>query len=85
MDEVEVISYLMDEYKAALHAIEAEKVWKLEEDKRIEQLKMENRESGRPEWQSMWRKHYEGRHVPKAELNRIRLMLQKEMLKAERS
>lgn len=84
MNKQDLIVYLMDEYKAALQAIEAEKAWKLEEDKRIEQLKMENRESGRPEWQSMWRKHYEGRRVPKAELNRIRLMLQKAMLEVER-
>lgn len=84
MNKTELITHLMDEYKAALQAIEAKKAWKLEEDERIERLKMENRESGRPEWDRMWRKHYEGRHVPKAELNRIRLMLQKAMLEVER-
>ena len=85
MNKSELIIYLMDEYKAALQALEAEKAWNVEEDERIDRLETDNREAGRPEWHSMWRKHYGGRRVPKAELNRIRLMLQKAMLEVERS
>lgn len=84
MNKAELIFYLMDEYKAALQDFEAEKAWKVEEDERIDRLETDNREAGRPEWHSMWRKHYGGRHVSKSELNRIRLMLQKEMLEVER-
>ena len=84
MNKTELITHLMDEYKAALQHFEAEKAWNLEAHERAERLKTENREAGRVEWHDIWYGDYDGRHVPKAELNRIRLMLQKSMLEVER-
>ena len=81
MNKTELITHLMDEYKAALQAIEAEKAWNQQEDERMENIRKENISGGD---RYVWRGHYRGRHVPKAELTRIRLMLQKEMLEVER-
>ena len=81
MNKTELITHLMDEYKAALQAIEAEKAWILQEDER---LRVEAEENNDDSDRYMWRRDYNGRHVPKAELNRIRLMLQKAMLEVER-
>ena len=85
MNKTELITYLMDEYKAALQDFEAEKAWRSQEYDRVEKLKKENKEAGRPAWHELWHGYYEGRHVPKAELTRIRLMLQKAMLEVERA
>ena len=67
MDKKEFILYLMNEYKVALFAIEAEEEWYRQEEK------------------TAWGGHsyYPGRHVSKAELKRIRLMLHKAMLEVE--
>ncbi len=81
MNKTELITYLMDEYKAALQAIEAGKAWNLQEDER---LRVEAEENNDDSNRYAWRRNYNGRHVPKAELNRIRLMLQKAMLEVER-
>lgn len=81
MNKTELITYLMDEYKAALQAIEAEKAWNLQEGER---LRVEAEENNDDSNRYAWRRNYNGRHVPKAELNRIRLMLQKAMLEVER-
>lgn len=81
MNKTELITHLMNEYKAALQAIEAEKAWNQQEDERMENIRKENISGGD---RYVWRGHYSGRHVPKAELNRIRLMLQKAMLEVER-
>ena len=93
MNKTELITYLMDEYKAALQAYEAEKEWKdaYEAEKewkdayyqRAEQLRIEDKKDGGDSFRSYY-DYYRGRHVPKAELNRIRLMLQKAMLEVER-
>lgn len=67
MNKKGFILYLMDEYKVALFAIEAEEEWYRQEEKEA------------------WGGHsyYPGRHVSKAELKRIRLMLHKTMLEVE--
>lgn len=80
MKNKDFIIYLMDEYKEALLAIEAEKDWERQEDVRVEILR-EERGDEKSAWIS--RGWYSGRHVSKAELNRIRLMLHKAMLKVE--
>lgn len=80
MNKKEFILYLMEEYKEALLAIEAEKDWERQEDVRVEILR-EERDDEKKTWIS--RGWYSGRHVPKAELNRIRLMLHKVMLEVE--
>lgn len=83
MNKTELITYLMDEYKAALQAYEAEKVWKEAYYQRVEQLRIEDKKDGGDRFRRNY-DYYRGRRVPKAELNRIRLMLQKEMLEVER-
>lgn len=82
MNKKEFILYLMEEYKGALLAIEAEEEWERQEDERVEKLREE-----RGEEKTAWirRNWYSGRHVSKAELNRIRLMLHKAMLEVEES
>lgn len=80
MNKKEFILYLMDEYKEALLAIEAEEEWERQEDERVEKLR-EERGDDKKAWIS--RNWYSGRHVSKAELNRIRLMLHKAMLEVE--
>lgn len=82
MNKTELIRHLMNEYQTALHAIEAEKAWNLEEAERVESIRAKKLEDG--DLTYTYRDYYSGRHVPKAELNRIRLMLQKEMLEVER-
>ena len=82
MNKTELITYLMDEYQIALQAIQAERLWNQQEDERIELLEDEFKKDGKQAW--FHRDYYRGRHVPKAELNRIRLMLQKAMLEVER-
>ena len=83
MNKTELITYLMDEYKAALQDFEAEKAWKDAYHQRAEQLRIEDKKDGGDRLRRYYY-YYRGRHVPKAELNRIRLMLQKEMLEVER-
>lgn len=83
MNKSDLIEYLMDEYKAALQAIEAEKAWKAEYYEAREQLRLKDKEDGGERTRAYY-DYYRGRHVPKAELNRIRLMLQKAMLEVER-
>ncbi|MBP6492208.1 MAG: hypothetical protein KA282_04465 [Clostridia bacterium] len=83
MNKTEHISYLMNEYQTALRAIETEKAWDLHNDEQMKQLKEANLIAGRFEWEGV-SNYYSGRHVPKAELQRIRLMLHKEMLEVER-
>lgn len=61
------ILYLMDEYKVALFAIEAEEEWYRQEEKT----------------DLVGHSYYPGRHVSKAELKRIRLMLHKAMMEVE--
>ena len=56
MNKSELIIYLMDEYKAALQAIEAEKAWTVEEDKRMDQIREENIKNGGDRY--VWRGHY---------------------------
>ncbi|WP_373712186.1 hypothetical protein [Jeotgalibaca porci] len=80
MNEKEFILYLMEEYKGALLAIKAEEEWERQEDERVEKLREERGEE-KTAWIS--RNWYSGRHVSKAELNRIRLMLHKAMLAVE--
>ena len=84
MNKTELITYLMDEYKAALQDFEAEKDWKDNYYEKLEQLKDEDKKDGGDRFRSYY-DYYRGRHVPKAELTRIRLMLQKEMLEVERN
>ena len=81
MKNTELIVYLMGEYQSALKAIEEENDWNTQEDKRIVAEAEENNDSD----MYVWRRNYNGRHVPKAELTRIRLMLQKSMLEVERN
>ena len=83
MTKIELISYLMNEYQTALRVIEAEKVWDLHNDEQTKELKEANLKAGRFEWEGV-SNYYSGRHVSKAELQRIRLMLHKEMLEVER-
>ena len=83
MNKTELITYLMGEYQAALQAIEAEKDWKDKYYEKLEQLKDEDKKDGGDRFRSYY-DYYHGRHVPKAELRRIRLMLQKAMLEVER-
>ena len=83
MNKTELITHLMDEYKAALQAFEDEKAWKEAYHERAEQLLVEDKKDGGDRLRRYY-DYYRGRHVPKAELNRIRLMLQKEMLEVER-
>lgn len=80
MKNKDFIIYLMDEYKEALLAIEAEEEWERQEDERVEKLR-EERGDEKTTWIS--RGWHSGRHVSKAELNRIRLMLHKAMLEVE--
>lgn len=80
MKNKDFIIYLMDEYKEALLAIEAEEEWERQEDERVEKLR-EERGDDKKAWIS--RDWHFGRHVSKAELNRIRLMLHKVMLEVE--
>lgn len=82
MNNRTLIMYLMDEYQIALQAIQAERLWNQQEDERIELLEDEFKKDGKQAW--FHRDYYRGRHVPKAELTRIRLMLQKAMLEVER-
>ena len=84
MNKTELITYLMDEYKAALQDFEAEKAWKDAYHQRAEQLRIEDKKDGGDRFRSYY-DYYRGRHVPKAELTRIRLMLQKAMLEVERN
>lgn len=77
MNKKEFILYLMDEYKVALFAIEAEEEWDRLEDERVKKLI----EKDKTVW--VGRSYYPGRHVSKAELKRIRLMLHKAMLEVE--
>lgn len=81
MNNRTLIMYLMDEYQIALQAIQAERLWNQQEDER---LRVEAEENNDDSDRYAWRRDYNGRHVPKAELNRIRLMLQKAMLEVER-
>lgn len=67
MDKKQFILYLMNEYKVALFAIEAEEEWYRQEDK-----------TG-----LVGHSYYPGRHVSKEELKRIRLMLHKAMMEVE--
>lgn len=83
MNKTELITHLMDEYKAALRDFEAEKAWKDEYYEVGEQLRLKDKEDGGERFRAYY-DYYNGRHVPKAELNRIRLMLQKAMLEVER-
>ena len=83
MNKTELITYLMGEYQAALQAIEAEKDWKDNYYEKLEQLKDEDEKDNGNRFRSYY-DYYRGRHVPKAELTRIRLMLQKAMLEVER-
>ena len=83
MTKIELISYLMNEYQTALQAIEAEKAWNLQEAERVESIREKKLSDGNLTY--TYHDYYQGRHVPKAELNRIRLMLQKEMLEVERA
>lgn len=69
--------------EAALQAYETEKEWKEAYYQRAEQLRIEDKKDGGDRFRRYY-DYYRGRHVPKAELNRIRLMLQKEMLEVER-
>ena len=84
MNKTELISYLMDEYKAALQAFEAEKAWYKQYFDHMEQLRIEDKKDNGDRYRNYY-DYYRGRHVPKAELRRLRLMLQKEMLEVERS
>ena len=77
MNKKEFILYLMEEYKGALLAIEAEGEWESQEDERVEKLREEAKVA------RISRNWYSGRHVSKAELNRIRLMMHKAMLEVE--
>lgn len=79
MNKKDFILYLMEEYKEALLAIKAEEEWEHQEDERVEKLIEEDKTA----WVS--RGWYSGRHVSKAELNRIRLMMHKAMLEVEES
>ena len=83
MNKTELITHFMDEYKTALQAYEAEKEWKEAYYQRAEQLRIEDKKDGGDRLRRYY-DYYRGRHVPKAELNRIRLMLQKAMLEVER-
>lgn len=83
MNKIDLIRYLMNEYQTALQAIADEKSWELQNDERVKQVKEANRKAGRFEWEGV-SNYYSGRRVPKAELQRIRLMLHKEMLEVER-
>lgn len=67
MNEKEFILYLMNEYKVALFAIEAEEEWYRQEEKTA--------------WGG--HSCHPGRHVSKAELKRIRLTLHKAMMEVE--
>lgn len=82
MKNKEIIIYLMDKYKEALVAIEAEKEWQKKENERVERLRELSKQNGKQEYIS--RGYYSGRHITKAELNRIRLMLHKAMLEVEK-
>ncbi|WP_434351057.1 hypothetical protein [Trichococcus flocculiformis] len=83
MNKSDLIVYLMDEYKEALQAFEAEKAWKDAYYQRAEQLRIEDKKDSGDRLRRYY-DYYRGRHVPKAELQRIRLMLHKEMLEVER-
>ena len=83
MNKTELIFYMMDEYKAALQAIEAEKAWNLQEEERVESIQAKKLEDG--DLTYTYHDYYRGRKVSKAELQRIRLMLQKLMLEVERT
>ena len=84
MNRKELIEHLMGEYQTALQAFEAEKDWKDNYYEKLEQLKDEDEKDNGDRFRSYY-DHYRGRHVPKAELTRIRLMLQKAMLEVERA
>ena len=84
MNRKELIEHLMGEYQTALQAYEAEKEWKEAYYQRVEQLRIEDKKDGGDRFRSYY-DYYRGRHVPKAELQRIRLMLQKNMLEVERA
>ena len=83
MNKSELIIYLMGEYQAALQDFEAENAWKAEYYEVGEQLRLKDKEDGGERFRAYY-DYYNGRHVPKAELTRIRLMLQKAMLEVER-
>ena len=46
MNKTDLITYLMNEYKAALQAFEAEKAWKAEYYEVGEQLRLKDKEDG---------------------------------------
>jgi len=83
MNKTELITHLMDEYKTALQAFQAERVWNQQYFDHMEQLRIEDKKDNGDRYRNYY-DYYRGRHVPKAELTRIRLMLQKEMLEVER-
>lgn len=83
MNKQDLIVYLMGEYQAALQAIEAEKAWDLQEEERVESIQAKKLADG--DLTYTYHDYYRGRKVSKAELQRIRLMLQKLMLEVERS
>ena len=83
MNKIELIFYLIDEYKAALQAIQSHKTWELQEEERVESIQAKKLEDG--DLTYTYHDHYRGRKVSKSELQRIRLMLQKLMLEVERT
>lgn len=84
MKNTELIAYLMGEYQEALRDFKSEKAWKEEYYEKMEQLRIEDKKNGGNRYMNHY-DYYRGRHVPKAELSRIRLMLQKYMLEVERA